>query len=205
MDIIIRKGNPISENGGKLNSIALDYMAYPLMGTKDNFLIENTLKKLWKLDSNRFSHKYAYEAVLYEKTVGMITCFPASEMTRLGWSTFQQLIKIRKWPLVSYSVMHLKELFSMLTLDEGKEDEYHIATLATLPESRGYGIGSKLIQKAEDMARYYSYDKCSLTVKKDNEQALKLYEKLGYEVVTSIDKNPYHLYRMVKKILPATL
>ena len=61
-NILIVKGNPMSQVGGKLNSIALDYMAYPLIGSKDLNLIEKTLKKLWTLGSNRFSHQYAFEA-----------------------------------------------------------------------------------------------------------------------------------------------
>jgi len=197
-NISITKGNPMSEVGGKLNCIALDYMAYPLVGSKDLTLIEKTFKQLWRLGSNRFSHQFAFEAQLNQKTVGMITCYPVSVMNKLAWSTFQKLINLRKWALIGHSLLHFQELLSMASLNEGREGEYHIGTLATLPESRGYGIGSKLIHFVEEQARLNQYDKCSLTVKKENNQALKLYERLGYQIVDSIEKPPYSLYRMIK-------
>lgn len=87
-NISIIKGDPMSEIGGKLNCMALDYMAHPLIGSKDLILIEKTLNKLWKLGSNRFSHEYAFEAQLNQKTLGMITCYPVSVMNKLALPTF---------------------------------------------------------------------------------------------------------------------
>ncbi|SEV83984.1 GNAT family N-acetyltransferase [[Clostridium] fimetarium] len=199
-NISIVNGNPMSQVGGKLNSIALDYMAYPLIGSKNSNLIEKTFNKLWTLTSNRFSHQYAFEAQINQKTVGMITCYPVSEMKKLAWPTFKKLISIRNWALISHSLMNFRELWSIASLNEGREDEYHIGTLATLPESRGYGIGSKLIAFAEEQAKLSKYNKCSLTVKKENIQAFKLYERMGYQIVDSIEKYPYNMYRMVKHI-----
>lgn len=196
--ISIIQGNPMSEVGGKLNSIALDYMAYPLAGSKDFTLIQKTFNQLWRLGSNRFSHKYAFEAQINEKTVGIITCYPVPVMNKLAWPTFKKLIKIGKWSFIAHSLLHFKEAWSMMSLNEGRKGEYHIGAIATLPESRGYGIGSKLIHFAEEQAKLNHYDRCSLTVKTHNKQALKLYERLGYKIVDSIEKPSYSLYRMVK-------
>ncbi|MNP41452.1 TDP-fucosamine acetyltransferase [compost metagenome] len=121
-------------------------------------------------------------------------------MNNLAWSTMRKLIKIRRWKLVGYSLLNLQEAWSIVSLNEGRENEYHIGTLATLPESRGYGIGSKLILYAEERAKSNNYDQCSLTVKQENFKAIKLYEKLGYKVKDSIEKKPYYLYRMVKAL-----
>lgn len=60
----------------------------------------------------------------------------------------------------------------MASLNEGREDEYHIGTIATLPENQGYGIGSKLIHFAEGQASLNQYNKCSLTVKKKTSKHL---------------------------------
>ncbi len=40
----------------------------------------------------------------------------------------------------------------MFTLKEGEDDEFHIGTIALLPESRGLGIGTRLIEFAEEQA-----------------------------------------------------
>lgn len=198
--ISIIKGNPRSDIGSKLNCMALDYMAYPLAGSKNFILIQQIFNRLWKINLNRFSYEYAFEAQVNKKTVGMITCYPVSVMNKLAWPTVQKLIKIRKLPLIGHSALHFREAWSMASLKEGRHDEYHISTIATLPESRGYGVGSKLIKFAEGQARLNHYNKCSLTVKKENKQALKLYERLGYQITDSIEKAPYSLYRMVKNL-----
>lgn len=204
-DITIINGKANSKDGSILNGMALDYMAYTLIGSKDPKIITNTLEKLWKLDKNRFSYQYSYEAQLDGKTIGVITCYPVSVMEKLGMSTVMQLLKLRKWELVWYSLTHLKEAISMITLKEGGEGEYHIGTIATAPESRGYGVGTKLIHFVEEQARLYQYKKCSLTVKKENTRAIKLYKKMGYEIVDSINNKPYYLYRMVKNLSPLAL
>jgi len=202
--IEIVKALPTSEVGGKLNSMALDYMAYPLVGSREPSLVERTLKQLWMKGANRFSHEYAFEAQLNKQTVGIITCYPVAVMSKLDWSTFYQLMQLRKWGLVRHALLHMKDVWAMVNLQEGKAGEYHIGTLAMLPESRGYGIGTKLIQFAEEQARQQRYHKCSLTVKKENTGALKLYERLGYVTEDSIDKPPFSLYRMVKQLQSAT-
>jgi len=204
-DVKIIKGNPNSKIGGKLNSIALDYMAYPLVGSKDLGLIEKTFEELWTNEDNRFSHEYAFEAKLNQKTVGMITCYPVCVLNQLNLPTFYQLLKLRKWDLLFHSLLHFEELLAMASLKEGRENEYHIGSLATLPESRGYGIGSQLIAFAEEQAMKNQYHKCSLTVKKKNRKAIKLYEKLGYKIADSIENHPYSLFRMVKNLEPAIL
>ncbi|KWX89513.1 acetyltransferase [Paenibacillus riograndensis] len=196
----ITHGSPKSASGGRLLGMALDYMAYPVIGTADKALIENTLQKLWILGKNRFSHQYAFEARLDNKTIGIVSCYPVSVMDKLAWPTARELIKLRKWKLIKHSLLHLQELWSMVSLNEGRADEYHIGALAALPESRGYGVGSRLIQYAEDKARLSNYGKCSLTVRQENFRAIKLYERLGYKITDSIEKKPYYLYRMVKPL-----
>ncbi len=200
MEVAIVKGSPISKYGARLNHIALDYMAQILTGSKDPKVIGRTLEELWKQKANRFSHEFAYEAQLGKETVGLITCYPVSVMNRLAWPTFVKLLMFRKWDIVKYSTRHLREFLSMITLHEGREGEYHIGSLAAFPESRGYGIGTKLITFAEEQAKQKDYRWTSLTVRKENVKALKLYERLGYIIADSIDKKPYSLYRMVKKI-----
>lgn len=203
-DIIIESGKLNSKEGSKLNAAALDYMAYTLVGSKDDILIEKTLDTLWKTQYNRFSHQYSYEAKVDGKTVGVMSCYPAEEMGELGILTVKQLFKIRKLDLLWYAMTHLGDVSSLLFLKEGKKGEFHIGTLATSGECRGMGIGTKMLKFAEEKAREMRYKKCSLTVKKENAGAIKLYKRLGYQIVESVDRKPYFLYRMVKHLNPVT-
>lgn len=135
-----------------------------------------------------------------DKSLGMITCLPISVLEKLVSSTAKQLFAHRKLGLISYNLLHLSSLYSTLTLKEGFEGEYHIATLAAMPESRGMGIGSRLIHHAEEQAIQQGYSLSSLTVKKDNHGAGRLYANLGYEITSEINKPSISLYRMVKKL-----
>ncbi|PJI08672.1 MULTISPECIES: GNAT family N-acetyltransferase [Clostridium] len=198
----ISKGNSMSPAGSKLNYMALDFMAHTVVGSKDSDLIEKTLYEMWKLNHNRFSHEFAFEAHLNNKTVGMITCYPVTIMNKLEWPTFWKLMKLRNLGLIGYSLTHLHNLFSIMSLKEGREGEYHIGTLATMPESRGHGVASKLIHFAEKQAKLNNCNKCSLTVKIHNKPALNLYKKSGFKIVGSIEKSPFLLYRMVKELEP---
>lgn len=198
--IEIVKGNPFSESGAKLNLMALDEMAESLIGTSDKNIAEETLSHLWKQKNNRFSHEYVYEAQQEDKTLGLVTCYSTDQLNKLAWPTVKQLIEVRKWPLVSYVLNHAGTIWNLLNLREGRAGEFHIGTIATLPESRGMGVGTKLLVHAENRAKQNGFNKMSLTVKQKNTLARKLYERMGYVVTEQVNKNPFFLYRMVKQL-----
>ncbi|MFE9081164.1 GNAT family N-acetyltransferase [Bacillus mobilis] len=186
--------------GAQLNVMALEYMAFALAGSEEKNAVEGTFCTLWRQGNNRFSHQYAYEAQMDGKTLGMITCYPISVLNRLAWPTFKQLLSYGKLGFVFYNILNIKMLYSMITLKEGEDDEFHIGTIALLPESRGLGIGTRLLEFAEEQASLQGFAKCSLTVKKENQLAIKLYQRLGYQITSEISKPKLSLYRMVKNI-----
>ncbi|WP_427050761.1 GNAT family N-acetyltransferase [Paenibacillus sp. TC-CSREp1] len=197
----ILKASPESEVGGKLTEMALDDLKFSLAGSRTPAVIEKTFQKLWKTRNNRFSHEHAYEAVRDGKTLGMIICYPTTLMNKLAMPTFSQLFDLHKWKLIGYYLRHWKELYTMVTLKEGEDDEYHIGILATLPESRGLGVGTELIRHAEKQAVLQGLTKSSLTVRQENTGAIKLYERLGYKKVGEINKPAVSLYRMSKVLV----
>lgn len=197
----ILKADARSVIGARLNQIALEYMAYTLAGSEKKSVVSGTFRKLWKGSENRFSHQYAFEARVNGQTLGIITCYPVRVLRRLAWPTFEQLLAYRKWGLIGYSLRHVTSLYSMITLKEGEDDEFHIGTIASLPKSRGLGIGSRLLAFAEEQAILQGFIKCSLTVKKENELAFKLYNRIGYQIAGEINKPAFSLYRMVKVLV----
>lgn len=196
----IVKADHQSMVGAKLNVMALEYMAFPLAGTEDKNKVEGTFCTLWRQENNRFSHQYAYEAQMDGKTLGMITCYPIPVLNRLPWPTFKQLLSLRKLGLVIYNVLNIKMFYSMITMKEGEDDEFHIGTIALLPESRGLGVGTRLLEFAEEQACLQGFAKCSLTVKKENHLAIKLYQRIGYQITGEINKPKLSLYKMVKNL-----
>ncbi len=198
--ISIVPANPHSLDGAKLNLMAVGDLAHTIAGSSNQSIVGETFQKLWQSKHNRFSHEYAFEAKMGDKTLGMITCLPISVLEQLISSTAKQLFSYRKLGLIAYNLQHLRAFFSTISLKEGFEGEYHIATLAAIPESRGMGIGSQLIEHAEKQAIKKGYSVISLTVKKENHLAAKLYSRLGYEITSEVNKPSVSLYRMVKKL-----
>ena len=75
-------------------------------------------------------------------------------------------------------------LFNLILLDiedAVAADEFHIDVLAVVPSSRGMGIGTALMQKAEEKAESRGKRTMSLGVIAENEGAIRLYERLDYE------------------------
>lgn len=199
--ITILKADARSEAGARLNQMALDYMAYTIAGSEEKSIVSGTLRKLWKGRENRFSHQYAFEAKANGQTLGLITCYPVPVLKRLEWPTIKQLFAHRRLGFIGYHLRHVKSLYSIITMKEGEADEFHIGSIAALPESRGLGIGSRLLAFAEEQAVLQGFTKCSLTVRKENELALKLYKRVGYQITGEINKSAFSLFRMAKMLV----
>jgi ribosomal-protein-alanine N-acetyltransferase len=62
-------------------------------------------------------------------------------------------------------------------------DEAHISTLAVRPDLRGQGIGTELLRAALARARALGAESITLEVRPSNAQAIRLYERFGFEAV----------------------
>lgn len=70
------------------------------------------------------------------------------------------------------------------TRSEVKPTHYaYIYGFRVRPTFRGFGIGSELLQTAEDDLHYRGFLRIALNVARDNESARRLYERFGYRVV----------------------
>ncbi len=62
----------------------------------------------------------------------------------------------------------------------------HIVSVAVMPEHRRKGIGEALVMKATEGLRSYGAKQLYLEVRKTNEEAIRLYKKLGLDVTRTI-------------------
>jgi len=70
--------------------------------------------------------------------------------------------------------------------------------ISILPEFRDYGTGTKLMKKLFDVLRKNGYKQTSLSVQKNN-PAVRLYERLGYEITEEkLDHAGHEDYVMIK-------
>ena len=74
-------------------------------------------------------------------------------------------------------------------------DSWYICGVAVIPEHRGRGIGTELMQIARKQAIEHGYDRLSLVVFEENRKALRLYQGLGYKVTKRASIVPHPLIR----------
>ena len=101
-------------------------------------------------------------------------------------------------------------IFNLILLafeDAVGADEFHIDLVAIVPTSRGLGIGTALMLKAEEKAESTGKHTMSLGVIAENEGAIRLYERLGYRTTRTwrgflvrLASNSTEVRRMEKSI-----
>lgn len=75
----------------------------------------------------------------------------------------------------------IRMLLNLLLLTDGtKADEFVVDSLAVDPAYRGRGVGTALLQKAEERAKSMGKRTMSLGVIGENAGAIRLYERQGY-------------------------
>lgn len=98
------------------------------------------------------------------------------------WSREAFISEIKDNELALYAVMTDGEAIKgyggmWRILDEG-----HITNIALLPECRGLGLGTKLLNHLICMAKEKQIHALTLEVRPSNEAALGLYEKMGFVI-----------------------
>jgi len=83
---------------------------------------------------------------------------------------------------------HIKNIFA-----SGVENSLYLDTLCVDQQYRGKGIGSQLIALTRDKARDQGINTLSLIVLADNTDAQKLYQRLGFEIVSHIEMDSHEL------------
>nr|WP_232796209.1 GNAT family N-acetyltransferase [Staphylococcus canis] len=175
-------------------------MTHPIVGTNSSQTIEARLYHLWRQRNNRFSYDYSWCAKIDGHVAGIVTALPVQELERIEKHTVWQLIKMRGFDLIHHLYHYFSQIRALLALKEGYQDEYHISLLAIMPEYHRQGVATHLLAHVEQFAKHLGYRKLSLTVKKDNDNAIRAYQKSGFMIVNEIDEAPYHLYRMMKTL-----
>ena len=64
----------------------------------------------------------------------------------------------------------------------------HIITINVAPHYRRKGIATNMLQEIENILKQKGMSECHLEVREDNQTALKLYQKSGYQKVGRLEK-----------------
>jgi ribosomal protein S18 acetylase RimI-like enzyme len=150
-------------------------VTYPLEASPDSGWIER-LKDFFRRDGNRFSYQYTQAADNGSQVVGLVLSFGGRDEARLNAAVGPWLER------------------------EAADDEWYVDALAVFKDWGHKGIGTRLLQHAEQQARQHHCSKITLRVAQGNQQALDLYTHRHYVVTqhTLLYGRPY--LRMLKTL-----
>lgn len=150
-------------------------MTYPLSAEYEN-MFSGRLQHYFREEGNRFSYQYTQVAEHNSEIVGLVLSFGGLDEERLNEATGWKLER------------------------EAENDEWYIDALAVLKNWGRQGIGTLLLQAAEQQARQHNYAKTALNVAQGNTPAFSLYQHQHYLVTheTFLYQHPH--VRMVKTL-----
>lgn len=164
---------------------AIGDIANNLTGKQELAEILASLQQFVTETNNRHSYLNTFVALQEEVVLGIVVLYDG----KIGRQLDRQL------------EAQLAEKGIHVTLDvEAHDDEYYIDTICVSEKARGLGIGTKLLQFAEENGKQLGYDKISLNVELEKMDARRLYERMGYVITEpwTIIKEPFH--HMVKSL-----
>ena len=159
--------------------------------------IEAMVAKLFVRDAGRFGYNNAFVAECEKEPVGLLIACRGDKVNRLNLETIPHLVAVLGL------VKAIGFIYRAITLPGGKEaedDEFFLSNLGVIPSMQGRSLGTQMLAYAERHACENDLRKCSLIVGWNNANARRLYERIGYQVVETVqDKNEMlGYYRMVK-------
>src|SRR5256714_7177029 len=125
------------------------HVTYPLPEEHESGFIER-LEHFFRRDGNRFSYQYIQVADQSSEVVGLVLSFGGRDEARLNAAVGSWLER------------------------EAEDDEWYVDALAVFRNWGRKGIGTRLMQSAEQQARQHHYPKIALYVAQGNKQALNL-------------------------------
>jgi len=174
------------------------------MGSLADYLFEADARTITRYieslvlrNAGRFGMRFSFIADVAGISKGVLLSYKGGSVDLLNVATFPHLFSAMGF---SRAIRFMKRGISLPGGREAVKDEYYISNLGVHPSAQGLGIGSALLKFAESLACDAKLSKCSLIVGSYNQNAFRLYQRLGYQVVETVrNENPsLGYYRMVK-------
>ena len=164
---------------------ALGSTAPAFCGTEIPEEIEDIYRQYFCEEEGRFSYHQFFVVLKSGEICGMIAGHETNQLDQLNQRVYEELQKRGKGDF---------EL-----IKESMDGDYYIEVLTVAEAYRSQGIGKKIIAFFENEARRRKCSQISLVVLEENEEARKLYEKLGYKVQNAHSFYFEDFYYMARK------
>jgi ribosomal protein S18 acetylase RimI-like enzyme len=175
--IILKNGKPdYFKEFSDLLLISAPSLFLYLFGSRRKEVVE----RLFIHPKNFFSFEHAVFAEIKGEIAGMALGYSFEQKVREELHTGLLLAKYLRGDFLKKLPYLLK---AQKTLGKIREGEYYLSNIAVYPEFRGLGLGTKMLEEMENRAKMLNCKSIILDVEVENEKAIKLYKKLGYEIV----------------------
>jgi len=203
--ISIQPSSPtIAPLAAELLYLTMGHTADYLFGGDDPLAARRTLERLFRVPSTYFSYQYTDTILLSGKVAGLVLAYPGKTLSALELPTAWRLLQS-----VGFAAFtrFLWRVLPFANIKEAEDDEFFISNLAVLPECQGQGLGTAMLAACDQKARERGFTKVSLTVDVENRRAFALYQRTGFQVVSTQQIEPLRrrygyqgLHRMVKEL-----
>ena len=112
----------------------------------------------------------------------------------LLWFAFQMLRVLFTRPLILLQL--ISSVLSSSAETEMKSDAIELTYIGVAADQRGKGLGKDLLNAFIEMSREAGYRSVVLSVEKDNEPAIALYQKAGFKITKTFSEGRYERHRM---------
>jgi len=157
-------------------------------------VMQKCIARICEREDVLYSYKHTIIAWEDDKPVGICLCYDGAkyhEMRKITFPLFNELMHDD----ADHENMDLDNM-----QDEAEAGEYYMDSLAVWPEWRGRGIGMKLMQAQIDKARELGFNKVTLLVDPENENAKHMYRKLGFMDFSEVYAFGQIFWKWVRKI-----
>ena len=150
--------------------LAMGDLPYKFANTEDKNIALRLLKKFVLIDGNQYSITNTFVYQQEGDIAGAIIAYDGGKIETLRKPFFDY---------ISEKFHHKK--FEMEL--ESEVGEFYIDAVAVDPDFQGKGIGKSLILTVAEKARTLGFKKLGLLVSTNNNDAKRLYEKIGFKTV----------------------
>ena len=175
-DVTIRKGRPQdAQDFSRLVLLSAPIFFPYLFG----FDVQNVMKNLFQHEKNYFSFEHTHFIEVNGETAGMALVYNYKQKKQERLRTSLLLLKYLKRDMFTQSA-YLSRSENIVT-QIGERDCY-LSNIAVYPDFRGLELGTKLLGLIQEETRRTGNSRVVLDAETDNTRAIKLYERLGYNI-----------------------
>jgi ribosomal protein S18 acetylase RimI-like enzyme len=203
-DAPIRRGRPAdAPDYAELALLTGPELLPALFGSESNF--KKVMRGSFPRPKNPFSFEHSHFIEMNGRTAGMALALTHDQLSKDPLRTMLLLMRYLKLSFVT-QIVHMYRSSEIMAQTEG--GDYYLANIATYPEFRSRGLGTRLMDAVETEARVAGSRRIVLDVETDNKRAIELYERLSFRVeskspVLRIKHHYFEFYRMTKELTRA--